>query len=173
MNDTPNMETFLEEHWQEISEDLKEKVFWNSCGMDQIIINPAILQIMGVEIAILIPLFLEASYIASTTYGNPYDDGYYASKAERKLDEMDKYHEDDEGNIWFTFPLKTIQQKTLFPLSTIKKHIKFLQSIKFLQIQKEKRFEKTFTWYHISKSAHTGMIYYCGWKSRDVLPWKK
>lgn len=167
------METFLKEHWQEINEDVKEKMHYNNVSMDEIRIQPAILQTMGAEIAILISLFSEIDYIASITYGNPYDDGYYANKAERKLEEMDKYHEDSKGDIWFTFPLKTIQQKTLFPMNTIKKHIKFLASIKYLQIKKEKRFAKTLTWYYISESAYAGMRYYCGWKAKDVFPWKK
>lgn len=173
MNDIPNMETFLEENWLKISEDIKEKINWNSSGMDRLFLDSNILKIMGPEIAIIVALFLEAKNYMEEECGNPHYDGYYKNKAERQLKEMDKYYKDSKGNVWITLPLKTIQQRTNFPINTIKKHIRFLKSINLIKVKTEKRLEKNLTWYFMPKSAYAGIVYYCGWKAGDVLPWKR
>ena len=153
---------------------LKKKMHYNNVSMDEIRIQPAILQTMGAEIAILISLFSEIDYIASITYGNPYDDGYYANKAERKLEEMDKYHEDSKGDIWFTFPLKNNSTKDIVPYEHHKKTYQIFGVYKIPSNKKRKKgLQKTLTWYYISESAYAGMRYYCGWKAKDVFPWKK
>ena len=173
MENAPNMETFIKLHENKITPDIREKVAWNSCGMDRIIIDPNILKIMGAETAVVISLMIEAKQIAEDTYGNSSYNHYYSHPAQRELDEIDKYHKDAQGNIWFTYPLRKMQKRTLFPLEKIREVIKFLQSINFIKIEKEKRFKKSVTWYYIPAAAHTGMVYYCAWKARDVLPWKK
>ena len=173
MDGLPNMETFMKVYEKKITPDIREKVTWNRFGMDKITIDSNILKIMGTETSVIISLMIEAKQIAEDTYGNSGYDHYYLHPAERKLDEIDKYHEDKQGNIWFTYPLRKMQEKTLFPLEKIREVIKLLQSINFLKIEKEKRFKKSVTWYYIPAAAHTGIVYYCAWKARDVLPWKK
>jgi len=173
MESLPNMETFMKVYEKEITSDIHEKIAWNLCGMDRIVIDSNILKIMGTETAVIISLMIEAKQIAEDTYGNSGYDHYYLHPAERKLDEIDKYHEDKQGNIWFTYPLRKMQERTRFPLKKIREIIKFLQSINFIKIEKEKRFKKSVTWYYIPTASCTSMLYYCAWKAGDILPWKK
>ena len=169
----PDMETFLHKHGYEISRNTRCSLAYKAVtNVGCLHIDDNILKIMGAEIAVLIALFIETKEIASM-HDDPHYAAYYENETERKLSQMDKYHKDDEGNVWFTLPLKKIREKTFFSIETIKEHIQLLKSINLLKVEKEKRFKKYLTWYYISDSAYAGMMYYCAWKAGDTMPWEK